>query len=522
VSPLSPGQFRLLSSAVPPLTAGSYRARLEQSVTQGGTVQPVERHLDVTAPQFSLPGTEVQSVFPPPNAVGGFDTRLAQIVLKRRTLPWERTLSPSSDAPWLALVLLTADEGTLIPSLPVTEVVPAAKHAALGVSAASGRCDCLETTMDVVTKVFPRADELPLLCHVREVSLADTELAGGDLDGYLAVVLGNRLPRGGLAYGAYLVSVEGRQDILPASPRTPTTDLGPADAGPPGGATIRFPVLARWSFTCAAGGDFQSLMGDLDVGSLGTVEPGGCPAVTPTGHVAVAHRTRRGEQAASWYRGPLTPREVARRDPGTPYFAADQARALATDGLEDISEAAAFELGRLLAMSDPRFLAALLAWRRATMAADVAAASLARVPGATGLGLEPGTAGRALGLAVLAGLSGPQDPLGPRIPLVDLGGVVAKQDLDAIADGLGVDRTAVRRLLAGDDDVDLNPAPPQRPLEPDFDALRNDPSLLASLRQALRERVAQVAVDAGLDLASDVFDPADERDTVQGLYGGPP
>ena len=44
-------------------------------------------------------------------------------------------------------------------------------------------------------KVFPTQEDLQLLVHVREVDINDTELAIGDDDGFLAVVLANRLPQ---------------------------------------------------------------------------------------------------------------------------------------------------------------------------------------------------------------------------------------------------------------------------------------------------------------------------------------
>jgi hypothetical protein len=47
----------------------------------------------------------------------------------------------------------------------------------------------------VVDKVFPSEVDLPLLTHVREMDIRDTELANGDDDGFLAVVLANRLPK---------------------------------------------------------------------------------------------------------------------------------------------------------------------------------------------------------------------------------------------------------------------------------------------------------------------------------------
>ena len=57
-----------------------------------------------------------------------------------------------------------------------------------------------------------------MLCHLREVDLADTELALGDDDGYMAVVLGNRLPQPGVKYLACLVNLEGQYGRLPVIP----------------------------------------------------------------------------------------------------------------------------------------------------------------------------------------------------------------------------------------------------------------------------------------------------------------
>ena len=57
-------------------------------------------------------------VFPPPNANGPFAGRLAQIVLRRRTLPWERSASQAE--PWLALVVLADGEANFIPDVPAT------------------------------------------------------------------------------------------------------------------------------------------------------------------------------------------------------------------------------------------------------------------------------------------------------------------------------------------------------------------------------------------------------------------
>ena len=61
---------------------------------------------------------------------------------------------------------------------------------------------CLEVPEEVVDSVFPAQEDLTYLAHVRAVDLADTELAMGDDDGWLAVVLANRLPQPPPADGA--------------------------------------------------------------------------------------------------------------------------------------------------------------------------------------------------------------------------------------------------------------------------------------------------------------------------------
>lgn len=525
---LDPGDFRLRSAITPALPAGRYEVNITQTIGDAGTIDPVARQIEVVAPQFTLSATGVQSVYPPPNSTGSYDTRLAQIVLKRRTLPWERELTGNDPArrPWLALVLLTDAEGELRTGRPVTEAVPPLLHAELGVTAASGVCDYLETSADVVAKVFPRPGDLPLLCHVREVSLADTELAGSDEDGQLAVVLSARLPRAPtgekLEYGAYLVSLEHRLAALPPDGGATAAVPGPVQLTPAAPRTQRFPVLARWRFTAAGSGDFESLMRGLDVGGMMTA-PQGCPPVAPTGHTVIAHRTRRGEETTAWYRGPLVPREPVRRPPDRPVFAADQARAVATDGMEDLSEAAAFEVGRLLAMSDARFLGELLAWRRDTMAAAVQDSTLGLVPGVTGLGIDPATAGRTLALAMIDKLAtGRGAALGTPIPLVALPPdfLDPKADILAIAAGFGLDPKDVEQILSGAaPDRPVPHPPPVAPLESSFDALVAHPDLLRHLRIELRREVRALAAGSGLDPDMAVFDPAaPQPSTVDDLY----
>ncbi len=223
------GHFVLHSSVMPAITAGPYQLRTEhQGLPFPAATQTT--HLQVAAPRFTLPVDQILSSFPPANAEGAFGDRLPQIVLKRRTLPWERNPAGSaavSETPWLALVVVAEGEAELSTATPVAQCVtqgtallnPADQDVQQGLY--------LAVTETVVKKIFPTVEDLPLLAHVREVDINDTELANGDDDGWLAVVLANRLPvfdkahNKPVRYMACLVNVEGQLAALPA----PTPDV---------------------------------------------------------------------------------------------------------------------------------------------------------------------------------------------------------------------------------------------------------------------------------------------------------
>ena len=164
-------------------------------------------------------------MFPPPNGTGAFADRLPQIVLRRRTLPYERTMKPGDPQPappWLALVVLADGEGQLLTSQPLDASLPEQDDKDAPVR------DVLRVSERVVQAVFPALEDLPWLTHVREVDISDTEMALGDDDGWLAVVIANRLPvtgppdtEGGPPaprhYTAFLVSLEGHEGDLPVA-----------------------------------------------------------------------------------------------------------------------------------------------------------------------------------------------------------------------------------------------------------------------------------------------------------------
>jgi hypothetical protein len=236
----TPGFFEIYPAARPPLPAGTYAATTHQDLTaappHGGAgdiaVDDTRFLVHIDSPRYVMPPDEILSTFPPATSQGDWSERLPQIVLKRRTLPWERNPDPAAEPedapPWLALVVLADGEGQLSQDVDIAQCVTPGVD--LGDDADTAKGKYVEVRQSVVHKVFPCLDELDLLCHVRKVDLSDTELALGDDDGYLAVVLSSRLPQPGpkpapdadplpVKYTAYLVNLEHQLDtLLPTEP----------------------------------------------------------------------------------------------------------------------------------------------------------------------------------------------------------------------------------------------------------------------------------------------------------------
>lgn len=619
----TPGFFELYPAARPALPAGTYTATSDQQLTaqtphDGDVNVPVpdtEFHLDVVAPRYALPPDQILSTFPPATSQGDWRERLPQIVLKRRTLPWERNptnppTDPETAPPWLALVVLADGEGRLSTDIDVAQCVTPGVN--LDPEADVPRGKYLEVRQSIVENVFPSLDELDLLCHVRKVDLSDTELALGDDDGYLAVVLSNRLPQPAapktadaaatpLKYTAYLINLEHQLDKLLATEPNPvpffdataatefvdaaylapapnaTLDqlamgLGAATASiggeaialPPRGTELatygtahgveqaagtwatgpaktapvragdlevargfkaglndgvlvtldpvyRFPVLVSWDFTCTGDGGFERLMNELDVGLLGTIDE---TTTTPlevaaTGHLALAHRSRQGEPNTAWYRGPLTPQPTVRTtavDGVLPLAdTGDQLRKVVPDGREDLSQAALFEIGRLLTLNKPALVAQLMAWRadlfgaaRAREIADALTGSLLANIGVAAAGRRDAIENlvRTELVGTLTALA--PDALAPAAPLATQArrpDAITGLPPERVLLGLGANPgfVATTGKAFGVDGLTAVPVPvAQAPTAP----VSKDPAALAALTNRLTQRVDELMVSA--------------------------
>ena len=401
-APPQRGHMVLYDRMDPPLPAGDYRVEVATDVSfSGATLPNLRRYFAVEGPRFSLSPTDVAGVFPPRNAQGDFTDALPQVVLGRRTLPWERTADPAGvltlpapaaggppavmgKPPWLALLLFdqtSSPEAVVLADQLVSAVLP---HSVLGTinPPADARCQAIEVGETILRNVLPSLEELHLLAHVRQVNVEDRELSAGDSDGWFSVVVCARVPQAGRQYLACLVSLEGRTDLIStAPPAVAHQPRGPADLEPiapfsrleeithrytPGRFVaerrLKLILLYSWKFECTGSGTFQGLCERLNVGLIGEVR-GEWPKVADTGHLPMPLLDRVGAEQTVWYRGPLAPFAISRDRKG-PYHSADQARRISPEtGMEDVSYAAAFEAGRLLAAADARLAQDLMRWR---------------------------------------------------------------------------------------------------------------------------------------------------------------
>jgi len=231
--PVGEGKFKLHAKLTPPLEAGLWRLKADQNFEAETPETALDRndlrvdqehvYLRIRSPRYVLPPDQILSTYPPANSFGSYGSRLPQVVIKRRTLPWERRLDGApEETPWMALVLIAEGEAKLETGVDVDGCVTAGVELEGLKEVAKG--NCLIAKRSLIHRVFPTKRDLDLLAHAREVDIQDTELMMGDDDGFLAVVISNRLPLPGkdengrdapVKYLACLINLEGQYDVLP-------------------------------------------------------------------------------------------------------------------------------------------------------------------------------------------------------------------------------------------------------------------------------------------------------------------
>jgi hypothetical protein len=286
---------------------------------------------------------------------------------------------------------------------------------------------------------------------------------------------------------------------------------------------VRYPVLLHWSFTSTGDDTFKSLMNGLDSGLFGTVgnhpDNQGRPPleVVETGHVGLDQETRRGDEMRCWYRGPLLAHPPADGPEGRLPLAntADQIRVVVPDGREDISLASAFEIGRLLALSRPSMVAALMRWRQQgyqvaqTAATFTGATELQGELDRLNLSVDRAVGGMLGAFVASSIVAEPETVLGDPRPLVTAGRPVFEDvSVNAVlATGLGIDQALLdgsAMTVSGGLQVAPVPAPPVTGLPTDVGSLRSSlgPKLSAAFTRTAVQSLAPDIASGQIEVAA--------------------
>ncbi len=212
----------------------------------------------------------------------------------------------------------------------------------------------IDVPKNLLSEILPTTKDLEYLAHVRQVT-GDTENSEP-----LAVVISNRLPKKDGISTAYLVSLENRYNNNNEFNYQDATDKN----------YIRLVVLKSWNFSCTKGE--QSFMGLLkklnkDTLKLPTQNNPEADQYFTKGYIPLRHYLRQGGKTFSWYHSPLIPGENPTNLTLSQLSirSADQLIAYnKKTGLFDISYAAAWQLGQLLALQDKKFATSLFNWKR--------------------------------------------------------------------------------------------------------------------------------------------------------------
>ena len=338
--------IEFLSFHIPEIKLGDYELTVKQE-TPFKTFTTT-RQFHVAGERFSLQSQDIAAVFPPDGSLGDHSNVLPHVILNRSTLPWERVAQADSQAPWLALLVFDEENAPPLQTLTLGTINSGdGKLPAITKESTQKDSDpvaVIDVSASLLTDILPSCDDLPYLAHVRRA---------GDEEN--AVVIANRLPAAGKTSVVHLVSLEnrfagGQFDFQNAQ-------------------KVRLVSLMNWRFACVdESHSFAAMVRQLTRHHQAYRLPTSSNAVAEDflkeGYIPVRHAMRNGEKTAAWYRGPFVTGQIE-DTLALPAKASDSLLQYnAGIGMFDVSYAAAWELGRLMALKSTSFSTALYDWKR--------------------------------------------------------------------------------------------------------------------------------------------------------------
>lgn len=375
------GKIKYMSKCSPPLYTGEYTVSLEQEILEptSKTMPTSSTTFFVETPQFTIPPSLIYNTFPANGSSGNYENTLPHILFNDKTFPWRRRFTESDeDTPWLALVCFCENELPQLKQMTIQELIsskdtdvfcPSYEFHHRTSEKDTDKVLVMDVPMKMVTDIFPRAEELAYLSHVRVTDMYDKNDELIQLDGYFSTVMCNRFPvssEAGVWNTAALLSVEGYKEILPSIKNTSLeTEY----------RYVRFVVLHSFKFfsCCLDYLGFRGTMETLDSNVLylrnsNTDESDqDVNNLFKKGYVPLEHLTRSGEKTVSIYRGAFVPYEVEDKKLMECLTADAEILYDPLVGIFDMSYSAAWQLGRLMALKNKSIAKLIFEWRRAVM-----------------------------------------------------------------------------------------------------------------------------------------------------------
>ncbi|MFN0014367.1 MAG: hypothetical protein ACKVU2_07440 [Saprospiraceae bacterium] len=364
------------------LDAGEYTVRLDQKLTvknkhgEGALNESLVRTLIVQGKRFALDAQDVDFVFPGAGSSGDFTAVMPNIILNTKSLPWQRSpdgvprsgrVGDTPNYPWLVLLVFNESDGIPIAKkLTLKELYENRASLAPWIRQQNGsdistldaflefgeKADDPVTVIDVarttLQSLLPSPADMAVLTHAR-----GPERVGGEPEEVQAVVVANRLPKSGERHSVHLVSAMYLFNTIAPENADQVSLVG-------SGSTVRLVSLHNWTFYCEDTGDFKEILKKLDNNQFRLPVPQGVsPEIAnyfQAGFCALPHHLRTGKDTASLYRGPLLPGNEKALPVSLPVESADELLVYdRKSGMLDVTYAAAWNLGRQLALEDRDF-----------------------------------------------------------------------------------------------------------------------------------------------------------------------
>ncbi|MDB9421815.1 hypothetical protein PN467_15165 [Microcystis aeruginosa CS-563/04] len=352
----------------PPLESGIYTIEVEQTIktTTSNKIpeQTFKKQLTfyVSGHRFApLTPDAIYAVFPPAGNLGEYSNALPHIILKRGTLPWERTIKATNpDLPWLALLLFRDSEKPEPQTIKLKDLKPTSSNIKFPTfKYEPGQQDEDELTVidvpkHILEQILPTEKDITLLAYVNQI----TNDKRDSLSEPLATILGSRLPKKGEMSTVHLVALEERYN-------NGTFDY----QGAGNNDLIRLVSLTSWSFTCVdSKHNFDALLINIDrkpdtlrLPSFGNEA---AKKYIDLGYVPLHHDLRQGSQTVSWYHSPLSTGQSQDHLGASVAMADELMRYDSSTGMFDVSYSMAWQLGRMLTLQNQPLAVEIFNWKR--------------------------------------------------------------------------------------------------------------------------------------------------------------